>query len=68
MGGCSQTVSMRGVPITNWLLFCSSLFRCSGSRLALAWSAMWQIAQVEVRRKQYFVSTIESSPAVDLSC
>ena len=66
-GVCSQTVSMRGVSITSRLFFCSSP---SGVRVhvcRLRGVPCGKLLRVVVRRKQCFVSTFESSPAVDLS-
>ena len=68
MGVCSQTVSMRGVPITHRLFFCSSLSGVRGHVCCLRGVPCGKLLRVLVRRKQYFVSTIESYPAVDLSC
>ena len=68
MGVCSQTVSMRGLPITNRLFFCSSF---SGVRVhvwRLRGVPCGKLLRVVAQRKQRFVSTFESSPAVDLSC
>ena len=55
------------VPITNGLFFCSSL---SCDRVYVCWlrgGPCNKLLQVMVQRKQRFVSTFESSPAVDLS-
>ena len=68
MGVCSQTVSVRGLPITNRLFFCSSF---SGVRVhvwRLRGVPCGKLLRVVAQRKQSFVSTFESSPAVDLSC
>ena len=67
MGACSQTVSMRGVPTTNWLFLCSSLSRV---RVPVCWLRGVPCGKLlrVVKRKQRIVSTFESPPAVDLSC
>ena len=64
MGVCSQTVSMRGVPETNRLFHL--LVRVHVC--CLRGVSCGKLLQVVVRRKQCFVSTVETSPAVDLSC
>ena len=67
MGVCSPSFPMRGVPITNRLFFCSSPSCVRVHVCRLRGVPCGKLLRV-VRRKQRFVSTFESSPAVDLSC
>ena len=80
MGVCNPTVSMRGgsslvvliavrdqVPITNRLFFCSSPSCVCVLVCWLRGVPCNTLLRVVAQRKQRFVSTFESPPAVDLS-